>query len=41
MFVAGLLSALGLLACIVGIFVTLPIFYAATLHAYEDIFGLR
>lgn len=41
MFVAGLLSALGLVACIVGIFVTLPIFYAATLHAYEDIFGLR
>lgn len=41
MLVAGLVSALGLLACIVGIFVTLPIFYAATLHAYEDIFGLR
>jgi hypothetical protein len=37
-FVAGLLSALGLIACIIGVFVTLPIFYAAILYAYEDIF---
>lgn len=38
--VAGLLSMLGLIACIVGILVTLPIFYAAILYAYEDIFGV-
>ena len=29
-FVAGFLSMLGLAACIVGVFLTLPIFYAAT-----------
>ena len=39
-FLAGLLSALGLLACIIGVLFTLPIFYAATLYAYEDIFGV-
>jgi len=41
MFVAGLVSALGLIACIIGVFVTMPIFYAATLYAYEDIFGTQ
>jgi hypothetical protein len=40
-FLAGFLSMLGLAACIVGVFLTLPIFYAATLYAYEDIFGVR
>jgi hypothetical protein len=40
-FVGGLLSMLGLIACIVGVFLTMPIFYAATLYAYEDIFGAR
>ena len=37
--VAGLLSALGLLGCIIGIIFTMPIFYMATMQAYEDIFG--
>lgn len=41
LFVCGLLAALGLIACIIGIFVTLPIFYAATMYAYEDIFGVK
>lgn len=39
MVVAGLVSALGLLGCIIGIIFTMPIFYAATMQAYEDIFG--
>jgi uncharacterized membrane protein len=39
MVVAGLLSALGILACIVGVIFTLPLFYAVTMYAYEDIFG--
>lgn len=38
-FVAGLISALGIFALCIGLIVTLPIFYAATLWAYEDIFG--
>ncbi len=38
-FVAGLLSMLGLLACLIGVIFTMPILYAATLYAYEDIFG--
>jgi hypothetical protein len=40
-FVAGLLSALGILGCIIGIIFTMPFFYAVTLQAYEDIFGAR
>ena len=34
-----LVNLLGVLALIVGVFVTLPITVAATLYAYEDIFG--
>jgi len=37
--VAGLLSALGILACIIGIIFTMPILYVVTIQAYEDIFG--
>jgi len=37
--VAGLLSALGILACIIGIIFTMPIIYVVTIQAYEDIFG--
>ena len=40
-FVSGALNLLGVLACVIGLFVTLPIFYAATLYAYEDIFAPR
>lgn len=40
-FVAGLLSVLGVLACIVGVFFTMPILYAVTMQAYEDIFGAK
>ncbi|HEX5218155.1 MAG TPA: DUF4339 domain-containing protein [Verrucomicrobiae bacterium] len=39
--VAGLLSALGIFGCIIGIIFTLPLFYAVTMQAYEDIFGAR
>lgn len=39
--VAGLLSMLGLLACIVGVLFTMPILYVVTIQAYEDIFGER
>jgi len=41
MVVAGLLSALGILGCFIGIIFTIPLFYAATMQAYEDIFGAR
>jgi uncharacterized membrane protein len=37
--VAGLLSALGIFACLIGVIFTMPIFYAVTMQAYEDIFG--
>lgn len=40
-FVAGLISMLGLIACFIGVFLTLPIFYAASMYAYEDIFAPR
>jgi uncharacterized membrane protein len=39
--VAGLVSMLGVFACIVGIFVTMPIMFGAIAYAYEDIFGER
>jgi uncharacterized membrane protein len=39
--VAGLINIIGLLACIVGVFVTLPIGLAALMYAYEDIFGTQ
>jgi len=35
--VLGLLNLAGLLACLVGIFVTLPVSFAALMYAYEDI----
>jgi uncharacterized membrane protein len=37
--VIGLLAACGLIACCVGIFVTMPIASVALMYAYEDIFG--
>lgn len=40
-FVAGLLSMLGLFACLVGVVFTAPILYAAISYAYEDIFGVK
>jgi len=37
--VAGLVAVAGVLACGIGIFVTIPIMLAAITYAYEDIFG--
>ena len=37
--VAGLVAALGFLALCVGIFVSMPVCWAAILYAYEDLFG--
>ncbi len=37
--VAGLVAVAGVLGCLVGIFVTMPICIAALMYAYEDIFG--
>ena len=39
--VAGLVSIAGVLACVVGIFVTIPIAFGAIAYAYEDIFGTQ
>jgi uncharacterized membrane protein len=39
--VAGLLAACGIIACCVGVFVTMPIASVAILYAYEDIFGQK
>ena len=39
MIVGGLLVLLGLLACLVGVLITLPLFLGAIMYAYEDIFG--
>ena len=36
---ASLIAAAGILACCVGLFVTLPVYFAAIAYAYEDIFG--
>jgi hypothetical protein len=41
MLVTGILGIAGLLACIVGVFVTGSIALAAMMYAYEDIFGER
>ena len=38
-FVLGLVVSLGLLACIVGIFVTMPIYFAAITVAYKETVG--
>jgi uncharacterized membrane protein len=37
--VMGLVAAAGLLACCVGVFVTVPLFWVSLMYAYEDIFG--
>jgi uncharacterized membrane protein len=37
--VLGLLNLAGLVACLVGFFVTLPVSLAALMYAYEDIFS--
>jgi len=37
--VYGLLVIAGLIACCVGIFVTMPIGFAALMYAYETIFS--
>jgi uncharacterized membrane protein len=39
--VMGLVAASGIIACCVGVFVTIPIGFAALMYAYEDIFGRR
>ena len=39
--VAGLVSIAGVLACVVGIFVTIPVAFGAIAYAYEDIFGTQ
>lgn len=39
--VAGLISALGVIACCVGMFATVPIGMAAILYAYEDVLGTQ
>jgi hypothetical protein len=41
LFVCGLIAGLGVLACGVGLLFTLPLFFAALMYAYEDIFGGR
>jgi hypothetical protein len=37
--VSGLISVVGVIACCVGVFATVPIGIAAILYAYEDILG--
>ena len=37
--VIGLLAAAGVIACCIGIFVTMPIFFASIMYAYETIFS--
>ncbi len=37
--VIGLLAAAGVIACCIGIFVTIPIFFASMMYAYETIFS--
>jgi uncharacterized membrane protein len=41
MFLAGLLSSLGVLLCIVGVYLIFPISFAAIAVAYEQVFGLN
>lgn len=40
MFLTGLLSSLGVLLCFVGIYLIVPISFAAIAAAYEQVFGL-
>ena len=39
--VVFLINVIGILACVVGLIVTAPISIAATMYAYEDVFGVR
>jgi uncharacterized membrane protein len=39
MFVVGLVAACGIIACGIGMLVTVPIGWVALMYAYEDIFG--
>ena len=39
--VNGLIGLLGILCCVVGVFVALPVGLAAIMYAYEDIFGTK
>ncbi len=39
MLVMGLVAAAGVLACCIGVFVTLPLALVAAMYAYEDLFG--
>jgi hypothetical protein len=36
-FIGGLVAGLGVLGLLVGVFVTMPVFYASMMYAYEDI----
>lgn len=38
-FLSSLLAMLGLFACIIGVYFTMPIPFLSLAHAYEDIFG--
>jgi len=40
MLLTGLMSIVGVLACYVGVFLVMPISYAAIAKAYEQVFGL-
>ena len=37
--VNGLICLLGVLCCVIGVFVALPVMFASMMYAYEDIFG--
>jgi len=37
--VVGLITACGILACCIGVFVSIPVGFVAVMYAYEDIFG--
>jgi len=37
----ALLNLLGLLACVIGLFISVPVIFTATMYAYEDVFGER
>jgi uncharacterized membrane protein len=39
--VGGLINILGMLACLIGVLVTMPILFAAQVAAYKDIVGFE
>ena len=39
--VSGLLASCGVIACCIGVFVTIPIGFVTLMYAYEDLFGLQ